>query len=76
MNRDEIFEFIGYRIADARKALGLNQTEMGKKCGIHRTTISRIEEGEINVSAFTLIKIAKALGLSPSKIFEGKHWHD
>jgi putative transcriptional regulator len=76
LNQRKVFELIGERIADARKALGFNQTEMGKKCGVHRTTIQRIEDGEINVSAWTLIKIAKALHMSPSKIFHGKHWHD
>lgn len=37
-------------LRDAREALGLTQTELGERLGVHWTTISRWENGRLPIS--------------------------
>lgn len=55
---------VGCRVADFRKAVDLNQTELAKRAGISQPTISRIERGEGTVDASVLLKLAIAIGVS------------
>lgn len=58
------------RIGNYHKPLGLSQHRLGKKVGILRTSINKIETGEtiprLNVSNY----IANALGVCMYKIFD------
>lgn len=45
-----------------RKAQGLSQQEIAKRTGIPRTTVSKIESGNRNVTIAKIIMIAAALG--------------
>lgn len=58
----ELIEF-GRRMAAARKAAGLSQTELGEKVELHRVSIARLERGHIDPSLTTLHVIAAALGI-------------
>ena len=55
-------ERIGQKIASMRQEAGLSQAELGKKCGLERFHISRIESGRYSVGLDTLTAIARALG--------------
>ena len=55
-------ERIGRKIASIRQEARLSQAELGKKCGLERFHISRIESGRHSVGFDTLAAIAKALG--------------
>lgn len=55
-------ERIGRKIASMRQEAGLSQAELGKKCGLERFHISRIESGRHNVGLDTLAALAMALG--------------
>lgn len=54
-------ELAAERIAKARKAAGLTQTQLGKKLGIPQSQISRIERNPDHTTVRTLKRIAKAL---------------
>lgn len=62
---DEFFlKEIGKNIARIRKASNLTQVEFAKKSGIHRSVISRIEQGSENCSIKMLRNIARNLNVS------------
>ena len=42
-------------IQTIRKALGLSQSEMADRLGLHQTTISRFERGELTLDKRTLL---------------------
>lgn len=59
---------IGRNIKSIREKKGVTQTELADLCGFERSTTNRIESGGSNVTAKTLLKIAKALNISVSEI--------
>lgn len=55
---------IGNRLREIREAKGLTTTQMGERCGLSHSTISKVENGKWSVSLDILSKIAGALGCS------------
>ena len=53
---------IGNRIHEIRLSKGMTQEELASKCGIIRTTISKIERGKFSVSVDMLARICDVLG--------------
>jgi transcriptional regulator with XRE-family HTH domain len=64
-------ELLGKRIRRLREYKGLSQSEMEKRTGIKREYLSKIETDDLkNPTYFTLIKIAKGLGISVAELLE------
>ncbi len=61
----------GDKIRDLRKARGQSQEEFADQCGFDRTYISGIERGKRNPSLAAIETLAKALGISVAKLFDG-----
>jgi transcriptional regulator with XRE-family HTH domain len=61
----------GHRVRELRHQTGLSQEAFADKCGLDRTYISGIERGRRNVALRSVERVAKALGISMSKLFEG-----
>lgn len=61
---------LGATIRDARKSMRLSQEDFAEKCDLHRTYIGQVERGEKNISYENIQRIASALGISPSQLFE------
>ena len=59
MNRKE---YIGNKIAEARKKKRLTQKYVSEITGIDKTTISKIEKGKINATIDTIDKLCEAVG--------------
>ena len=59
-------EMVGKRIKELRTKLGMSQEELADVCGLHRTYIGSVERGERNLSLQNIIRIARALGITPS----------
>lgn len=55
------FAELGHRIREVRLAVGMTQGELAKGAGIDRTAEAKIESGSRKVSAFELVRIARAL---------------
>lgn len=53
---------IARQIIQLRKEKGLTQSDLAKKLNTQQSVISRIENGEQNITLSTLDKIAKELG--------------
>lgn len=65
-----IAQTIGQRIRNYRLQNKLSQEELAERAGCHHTYIGQIERGEKNASIESIDKIASALGISLSKLFE------
>ena len=58
------------RIEEYRTPLGLSQHRLGKKVGISRISINKIESGKTIPNLKTAYAIAEALGVCIYKIFD------
>ena len=64
---------LGQTLRKHRHALGLSQEGLAEKADLHWTYIGGIERGERNVSLLNIVKIARALGTTPSRLLAGIH---
>ena len=60
----------GSAVKTKRSALGISQEELADRAGLHRTYVSDIERGARNPSLQSIEKLASALDLSISTLFE------
>lgn len=61
----------GLNVRRRREGLGLTQERAGEKAELDPTYISGIERGIRNPSLLSIVRIAKALGVSVSELCEG-----
>ncbi|MEO1669121.1 MAG: helix-turn-helix transcriptional regulator [Chloroflexota bacterium] len=71
MGNKSSLEKFGENVRNLRKEANLSQEDLAELCGLHRTYVGGIERGERNVALLNILRIAKALNVSPSKLFEG-----
>lgn len=66
---------LGSHIRKARKALGLSQQELGRKVGLGKSSISKIESGKTNISFEDASILMEAMGskLSVTMELEGQN---
>ncbi|EKD86858.1 MAG: DNA-binding protein [uncultured bacterium] len=69
MNYNFLYERLAKRIEQLRKEKGLTQEELAAKAGLHRAYFWDIENGR-NTSIKTAYKIARALGVKLSELFD------
>ncbi len=58
----------GKEIARLRKRVGLSQEELGFRAEVHRTYISQLERGLKSPTLSMMLKLARALKVSASKM--------
>lgn len=66
----DITKVLGQRIRHYRITKGLSQEKLAEFSGCHHTYIGQIERGEKNATIESIEKIAMALNISLSKLFE------
>ncbi len=66
----DLSKTIGQRIRNYRVHLGLSQEKLAELAGCHPTYIGQLERGEKNATLESVAKIASALQVSLSKLFE------
>ncbi len=66
----EFQRWIGSRVRELRHAKKLSQEGFADACGLHRTHVSLLERGKINVTVSTLQRIAETLGVRLEKFFK------
>lgn len=58
----------GEAVRARRKVMGLSQEALADLAGIDRSHMGKVERGERNVTLLNVIRISRALGISPSQI--------
>lgn len=69
MNYDHLYRKFGERVERLRRQKGITQEELAEKAGLHRAYFWDIENGR-NISIKTAYKIARALGVSLTQLFD------
>ena len=67
---DDVKTSFGRRIRILRRRAGLSQEQLALKCGLDRTYVGGVERGERNISIVNIEKIARALGVSLTDLFD------
>lgn len=63
-------KILGQRIRNYRTARGLSQEKLAELSGVHHTYVGQVERGEKNATIESIEKIATALNISLSTLFE------
>ena len=61
---------LGASIRRERKKLNVSQEDFAELCDLHRTYIGQVERGEKNISFINLRRIATALKIKLSVLFD------
>jgi transcriptional regulator with XRE-family HTH domain len=75
--RDEdavLKKMLGADIRSVRNARGLTLEDLAERTGLHRTTIQKIESGEHEPRARTLMSLAKGLDVKPGDLMNRDAW--
>jgi len=67
VERDPRIQF-GANLRSRRLALGLSQEEFAEKADLHWTYVGGIERGERNLGLLNIVKVARALKITPSEL--------
>ena len=70
VNTKRVGQEFGMAIRRRRHKLGLSQEDFADRADIHRTYISSIELGKVDVGIGVAYKLAKALGIPLSKLLK------
>ncbi len=62
----------GKTVLEIRQQKGLSLREVGHRCSLDNSKISKIEKGKINISLSTLTDLALGLDLHPSELLKRK----
>ena len=65
----------GTRLRALRRARGLSQEGLAHEAGMDRSYVGGVERGTRNVSLVNLARLARALGVTLSQLFEEVHHH-
>ncbi len=63
-------KLLGQRLRNYRTEQGLSQEKLAELAGCHPTYIGQLERGEKNATIESIEKVASALGVSLSRLFE------
>lgn len=63
IHENALYGHIGHRIKEIRKSLGLTQSDLAKKAGIRRTSMTNIEAGIQKLPLHVIYRICEALDI-------------
>lgn len=67
---EEQLQRFGKAVRKFRKERKVSQEAFAELCDLHRTYIGHVERGEVNVSFKNILRIADALQVKPSVLFD------
>ena len=63
VSEQEYIKFLGVRIRQLREEKNMSQQVLADICNVPKSTIGRLERGEVNPTVKTLLKISSALNI-------------
>jgi transcriptional regulator with XRE-family HTH domain len=60
----------GLRVRSLRKQRGLSQERLAELADLHFTYVSSVERGKRNISLINIVRLARALKVSPALLFQ------
>lgn len=69
--RNPVVMIFGGAVARIRRQQKMSQEDLADKAEIHRTYVSKIELGKVDVSLTVAVRIAEALGTTISQLLKG-----
>jgi len=69
---EEYISNLGIHIRQLREQKNISQQGLADLCDMPKTSIGRVERGEVYVTIKTIIKIANALEIEPKDILDFK----
>jgi transcriptional regulator with XRE-family HTH domain len=64
----DVPEEFGATVRRLRDAAGWSQMQLGQRCDMDLSAISRLERGQRDPQLTTIVRIARAFGVSPSEL--------
>lgn len=74
MDSSRLAEHFGRQLWRRRRLAYLNQEELGRLLGMHRTEISRLERGLSVPRLDTILKLSAGVEASPCELIAGLRW--
>ena len=71
VNKKNVLQIFGDYTRRLRMQIGISQEELAELSCLHRTYISGVERGNRNISLVNIVRLAKALEITPSELLEG-----
>lgn len=71
MLSQNIEEYIGNKIRQRRRLLGMSQTDLGNKIGVTFQQIQKYEKGQNKIMASRLFELCSILGVAINYFYEG-----
>jgi transcriptional regulator with XRE-family HTH domain len=59
---------LGLRVRELRRTRGWTQTELAERIGVQQSAVAKIERGAVDPTTTMIVKLAKALGVSPGHL--------
>jgi transcriptional regulator with XRE-family HTH domain len=67
-SENEILAACGTAVRVSRTQRDISQEHLAELAGLHRTYVGSVERGDRNVSLLNIVRLARALGTSPSEL--------
>jgi len=70
MDKEQLKKKIGQRIVELRSQKGWSQSDLARTCNKDRQALEKLENGKVNPTIYSLLEIAKALGVSLKELVD------
>ena len=76
MTEPDLLVDLGARIKSIRLSHNMTQNQLAINCNFEKSSMSKIEAGQVNVSYLTLHRISKGLSIPIRNLFPEGHMHN
>lgn len=70
ISNSKFLRIFGKRLKFVRQQCKLSYRDLGKRCDLDYSYISKVEKGEKNIQLSTILELAKGLEVHPKELFE------
>ncbi|SFN49857.1 helix-turn-helix domain-containing protein [Salegentibacter flavus] len=70
ISNSKFLNIFGERLKYIRQQSNLSYRELGKRCDLDYSYISKVEKGERNIQLSTILELAKGLEVHPKDLFD------